>query len=266
MTLFEKNIPFVCAVISGKGGVGKSMTSVNIAAMLNDMGYRTAIIDADLGLANVATMLGEPARASVADWINGEITLEELPQQSNGITLVTGADSPEEMTMSTDILMDALDQVTEYLKTTHDFILIDTPAGAGEMTLWALDASNIGIPVLVDEPAAISDIYRLCKYVYSIDPEYDFACVVNFAENEEEAVSTNKRFGSILGHFLDRASAYLGFIPFHMAVREAIQKQTPILHLEGSESVINEIEFIAQNLISYSNNNVEKTTLKLVTH
>lgn len=263
MNLFEKNDPFVCAVISGKGGVGKSMTSVNLAAMLNDMGYRTAIIDADLGLANCATMMGEPARATVADWINGETTLEELPQLCGEITLVTGADSPEEMTMSTDVLMDALDQVTEYLKASHDFVIIDTPAGAGEMTLWALDAATLGIPVLVDEPAAISDIYRLCKYVYSIDPEYNFACVVNFAENEDDAQSTHKRFGSILGHFLEKESSYLGFIPFHMAVREAIQKQLPVLHVQGNEEVASEIEFIAQNLISYSNK-VEKPTLKLV--
>ena len=167
MNLFEKNDPFVCAVISGKGGVGKSMTSINLATMLNDMGYHTAIVDADLGLANCATLFGEPARASVADWINGETTLEELPQLCGEITLVTGADSPEELTMSSDVLMDALDQVVEYLKTTHDYVIIDTPAGAGEMSLWALDAASLGIPVLVDEPAAISDTYRLCKYVYS---------------------------------------------------------------------------------------------------
>ena len=263
MNLFEKNDPFVCAVISGKGGVGKSMTSVNLAAMLNDMGYRVAIIDADLGLANCATMFGEAAHATVTHWINGDITLEDLPQHCGEITLVTGADSPDEMTMSTEVLMDALDQVTEYLKRSHDFVLIDTPAGAGEMTLWALDAASVGIPVLVDEPAAISDIYRLCKYVYSIDPVYDFACIVNFAENQDDAQSTYKRFESILGHFLDKTPAYLGFIPFHMAMREAIQKQSPVLQLQGNEDLVSEIEFVTQNLISHSNK-VEKPTLKLV--
>lgn len=262
INLNEKKDPFVCAVISGKGGVGKSMASINLAGMLNDMGYRTAIVDADLGLANCTTMLNQSVRASVCDWVHGEVILENLPQTCNGITLVTGADSPEEMNISADVMMDALDQVTEYLKQTHDYILIDTPAGAGEMTLWALDASNSAILVLVDEPAAISDVYRLCKYVYSIDPSYNFASLVNFAENNECAQSTAKRFNTILGYFLDKQVSYLGFIPEHPLIRKAIQQQVPLLELEGHEVVTNEIEFVTQNLVSYSKK-VEKSTLKL---
>ena len=262
MNLFEKNEPFVCAVISGKGGVGKSMTSVNLATMLNDMGYKTAVIDADLGLANCATMFNEPVRATACEWIHGEVTLEQLPQHCGEVTLVTGADSPDEIDVSSDVIMDALDQVVEHLKTTHDYIIIDTPAGAGEMTLWALDASDAAMLVLVDEPSAISDVYRLCKYVYSIDPAYRFTSVVNFAENAEEAQSTVKRFNTILGYFLDKESEYLGFIPDHPMIRKAIQRQEPLLTMANHEVVTNEIEFIAQNLVSYSNK-VEKPTLKL---
>ncbi|MCG8373704.1 MAG: P-loop NTPase, partial [Balneolales bacterium] len=223
--LFEKTTPFIGTVISGKGGVGKSITSVNTAAMLNDMGYKAAIIDADLGLANCATLLNEPVEATVCEWIEGKCSPEDVMQNCNGITLVTAADDPHETNMDADVIMNALDQVVAHLRNTHDFILIDTPAGVGEMTLWALDTAQLGILVLVDEPAAISDVYRLCKYVYSIDPSYSFAGIVNFAANEESAGSTFKRFNNILNYFLEKHCAYLGFVPETASVKQAVQKQ-----------------------------------------
>ena len=67
-----------------------------------------------------------------------------------------------------------------------NFILIDTPAGASDLSFWALDRADMGLLVVVGEPTAISDVYRFCKFVLEVDPTYPFAAVVNFAENEED--------------------------------------------------------------------------------
>ncbi len=262
MHLFERTEPFVFAVISGKGGVGKSISVVNMAAMLNDMGYKVAVIDADLGLANCATMFNQPVQASVCQWITNDCSLEDTFQDIGGITLVTGADDPMEAKLGNDIIMDALDQVLFALKPSHDFILIDTPAGAGEMSLWALDAAEFGLLVLVDEPSAISDAYRFCKYVFSIDPDYNFGSLVNFAENEEDAKSTIERFNTILAYFLEQECSYLGFIPDHAQVRRAVKKQNTLLGMDPENPINQEVEFIVQNLISTSNT-LEKPQLQL---
>jgi flagellar biosynthesis protein FlhG len=134
--------PFILTVISGKGGVGKSMTSVNTSEMLSNLGYRVALIDADIGLSNCATLLNEPVIASVTHWINGDCGLEDLPHDCGTVTLVTGSDEPGKYHFQPDLLMDALDQVTAHLAQNHDFIVIDTPAGAGEISLWALDRAS----------------------------------------------------------------------------------------------------------------------------
>lgn len=257
------NQPFVLTVISGKGGVGKSMTCINMAAMLTKLGYKVALLDADIGLANCATLLNEPVAATISQWMDGQCSLEDLPHQASGITLVTGANSPEENKFEAEVFMDALDQVTMFLKGGHDFIIIDTPAGAGEMSLWALDAAQLGILVLVDEPAAISDVYRLCKYVYTIDPEYNFAGIVNFAENEASAGDTFHRFSSILNYFLNKKIPYLGFIPASNYIREAIQEQRCIIENEADASVIDELKYIAHNVLAYANAN-EQTLSKSV--
>jgi flagellar biosynthesis protein FlhG len=250
--------PFILTVISGKGGVGKSMTSVNTSEMLSNLGYRVALIDADIGLSNCATLLNEPVTASVTHWINGDCGLEDLPHDCGTVTLVTGSDEPGKYHFQPDLLMDALDQVTAHLAQNHDFIVIDTPAGAGEISLWALDRAQLGTIVLVDEPTAISDVYRLCKYVYSIDPEFPFASIVNQADSEESAESTFKRFNTILNYFLQQQTPYFGFIPRSESIREAVKQQSTMLRYDPESPVLNEFRFIAQNIIGFAKNSTQQ--------
>ncbi|MEX0722402.1 MAG: P-loop NTPase [Gracilimonas sp.] len=251
-TLQKNDQPFITTVISGKGGVGKTMSSINIAVRLKKMGHTVAIIDADLGLSNCATFFNTQAKHTVTDWIHGKCGLENLAQQIDGITLVTGASDPSQANVGTELMMDALDQVVSYLKQTHDFIIVDTLAGAGEMSLWSLDTADLGILVIVDEPTAISDVYRLCKYIYNIDPEYKFSGIVNFAENERTAESTFKRFNTILGYFLNKQIPYFGFIPASNIIKKSITEQCPLSDEKNATEEIKEIEFIAQQVIAYA--------------
>lgn len=244
--------PFVAAVLSGKGGVGKTMSGINIAVRLSELGYKTAVLDADLGLSNCASFFNTESAHTVTDWISGKCGLEHLLQNLGDLTLVTGSSDPSTANVGTELMMDALDQVTDYLKQTHDFILIDTPAGAGEMTLWALDAADTGILILVDEPSAISDVYRLSKYIYNIDPKYNFAGVVNFADSEKSAESTFQRFNTILSYFLKKQIPYFGFIPSSKQIKKSIIEQRPLKAEYGDEEEIKELKFIAQQVIACS--------------
>lgn len=244
----QHTLPFIISVVSGKGGVGKSMTSVNTAEMLHHLGFRVALIDADIGLSNCSTFFNEQISYSVADWIQGECVLEDLPHSCSGVTLVTGSDDPGQHVFDPDLMVDAMDQVVQFLSADHDFIIIDTPAGAGEMTLWGLDRAHVGTLILVDEPTAISDVYRLCKYVYSIDPGYNFAGVVNFADEEESAQNTCDRFNNIMDYFLQKKISYLGFIPASIAVKNSVKDQYTLLRSNPGDPILDEFRFIAENI------------------
>jgi len=219
----------IISITSGKGGVGKSIFTVNIAEVLTYMGYRVAVIDADAGLSNIETLLNEHTTVTIDDWVSGNCYLEDLPHELDSFTLVTVSNTPGMSNIDTVQLMSAMDQVVTYLMSFSDFIFIDTPAGAGKITLWSLDQADVGLLVLVDEPTAISDAYRLCKYIYSIDPMYPFASIVNFADNETTASSTSQRFNNILDYFLNKKIDYFGFLRSDDDIKELVANQHTIL-------------------------------------
>lgn len=253
--------PFVIAIVSGKGGVGKSIAAINVAETLNRNGYRVALLDSDLGMSNVATMLNEQVAATVANWVNGTCSFEELPHNSEGITFITTADQPGMPGSHIDKITQALDYVVNWCAETHDFIIIDTPAGAGEINLWALDRAHSGLLILVDEPTAISDVYRFCKYILSIDPTYPFVSLVNFAADEKAAKSTHERFNTITQYFLKKQTRFLGFIPESKLIRESVNIQLPVTRLSSDAYLSREFEFISQNIIALAletSDNIDK--------
>lgn len=245
------------AVVSGKGGVGKSMTSVNSAEMLQNLGYSVALIDADIGLSNCATLMNEQVSFTVAHWIKGECSLEDLPQMTGDITLVTASNDPGNHTFDPELMADALDQVMKYVAPAMDFILIDTPAGVGEMTLWGLDRAHVGALILVYEPAAVSDVYRLCKYIYKLDPHYNFAGIVNFAEDEESAQSTIGRFNNILNYFMEKKIPALGFVPASIAIKNSVKDQQTILAGNPGDPILHEFRYIAENIAGMAGKNIK---------
>ncbi|MEX1213266.1 MAG: P-loop NTPase [Balneolaceae bacterium] len=241
--------PFVLSVLSGKGGVGKSLTSVNVAVTLAGMGYNVVLVDADPGFSNCATLLNAPVEYSVADWLAGHCSPEECIQTVGSIRLITAADDPAESRRSVDPLLDGLDRLLHHVAVDADWIIMDTPAGASEITYWALDQSHLGVLMLVDEPASISDVYRLCKHIYRIDPGYPFATIVNRSENVDSGADTRQRFNTVLNYFLKKELPGLGILPESDTIQRAIQTQRPLQSVDPDGPEQREFEFIAENLI-----------------
>jgi flagellar biosynthesis protein FlhG len=121
----------------------------------------------------------------------------------------------------------SLDEMLRTARHHHDFVLIDTPAGTSGTVRWALDRADLSALVLVGEPTAIADAYRLAKLVWRTDPTYPLGSIVNFAETANEAESITARFATITERFISQAPTHLGWIPFAKAVRTSVQNQTP---------------------------------------
>lgn len=257
------NQSYIVGIASGKGGVGKSIVTVNLAETLVQMGYRVAVVDADLGLSNCAALINESIPGTVMDVMNGKSTISEIILETDGgYILVTGADEPDADVMDWSVLYPTLDQVLRKLRTENDFILIDTPAGASDLSFWALDRADIGLLVVVGEPTAISDVYRFCKFVLEVDPTYPFAAIVNFAENEDDAQHVLKRFNTIVNHFMNREFPYLGFVPMDDLVRKSVADQLPIVRSNPDSHVSKEFNYVASALVGLSQKKIGFSPIK----
>lgn len=223
------------SVVSGKGGAGKSVVSVNLAESLAATGARVALVDADFGQSACPVLLNETPAATVQAWSDGRGALEDvLHRTSAGLTLVQGAADPTPGLAPDPVLFDALDRLLGHLRDTHDYVLIDAPAGLDGPVRWALDRADLGLLVLVGEPTAVADAYRLARMVWQSDPPFPLGAVVNFTDTEDEARSVHERFGAITERFTGQAPAWLGWVPFAAQMRRSVATQTPAVRTPGS--------------------------------
>lgn len=224
----------IIAIASGKGGVGKSVVAVNTACALARAGHRVALVDADLGQGACAVLLNEAPTATVYDLALGAARTDQVYHAAaNGVTLVVGAAEPGQAERRLPAFYAAFDRVLDDLRQMHDVILIDAPAGTEGAVRWALDRADLGALVIVAEPTAVADAYRLAKLIWATDPAYPLATIVNHADDAADAESVADRFGTVTHHFTGRAPAYLGWVPFSASVRAAVRAQRPVAGTPG---------------------------------
>ena len=221
----------VLAVVSGKGGVGKSTLAVNLAAALAEAGHSVALFDADLGGGSCATLLNEAPAASAVALAAGAVPADRLfHTTASGLTLVEGGTvaAPDGVP---EAVYGALDTALDEAARSHDVVLIDAPAGIGGPVRWALDRADAGLLVLVGEPTAITGAYTLAKTVWQSVPDYPFFSIVNAADTDAEAACTTERFAELTTRFVGQAAMPLGWVPYDAHVRAAARAQRPVRSL-----------------------------------
>ncbi|NNF57019.1 MAG: P-loop NTPase [Rhodothermaceae bacterium] len=225
------SFPLTLAVVSGKGGVGKSVLAVNLAEALVTAGLRVALLDADLGQSACPVLLNESPAVTLADVARGRAELAEtFHPTAGGVTLIQGARTPEEVEAP---VFSTLDAVLPLLQASHEVVLIDAPAGAEGPVRWALDRADAGLLVLVGEPTAVADAYALTKLIWAARPSFPLGAVVNFSDTEAEAEEVAERFADVTERFLGQAPAYLGWVPYAATIRRSVQRQTPVVREKG---------------------------------
>ncbi|HEX7069262.1 MAG TPA: P-loop NTPase [Rhodothermales bacterium] len=217
----------ILSIVSGKGGVGKSVIAVNLAEVLAADGRTVALVDADLGQTACATLLNE-SPATSADFAPKD-RRACWHACSSGVTLVQGAAEPPPHDAGRRLVLRALDVQIEALEEVHDFILIDAPAGAEDVARWAMERADLSVLVLVDEPTSVADAYRLVKAAWHADAGHAIGTVVNFAETEAHGRDVWHRFGLITRRFTGNGSFYLGSVPFSTDVRRSVARQVPFV-------------------------------------
>ncbi|WP_300362247.1 MinD/ParA family protein [Hydrogenimonas sp.] len=174
----------VVAITSGKGGVGKSTLSANIAYVLSQKGFKVGIMDADIGLANLDVMFNVRAEKNILHVLKGEATFEEIivPLEEN-LWLIPGESGDEILKFSDATIVSRFLDEAQTLENL-DFLIIDTGAGIGDTIQMFLRAADDVIVVTVPDPAAITDAYAMVKVISKIRDRIKM--VVNQVKNAKE--------------------------------------------------------------------------------
>ena len=237
----------ILAVTSGKGGVGKTFVSANLAAALARRGERVLVLDADLGLANLDVVLNLFPKITLHDVFTGKATLEDaiLPAPGGFSVLLAGSGLVEYSRLTSEVREQLL-KIIETVAPRYDRILLDTGAGISDVVLFAVSLATEVLVVATPEPTSLTDAYATIKVLATQQQRSAISLVVNQVSRAGEGRVIRGQLQQVVDRFvspsLPEGSApvkleLLGEIPTDTAVREAVQKRQLLLEtLPGSEA------------------------------
>ncbi len=244
----------VVAVSSGKGGVGKTSVTVNLATALVQMGRRTMIFDADLGLANVDVMLGLQPKLNLAHVLAGECTLEEIVLDApGGVQVIPASSGVQRMAELSPSEHAGMIRAFGELSTELDVFLVDTAAGISDSVVSFSTAAQEVLLVVCDEPASITDAYALIKLLNRDHGVRRFRILANMVHSAQEARELFGKLVKVTDRFLDEVVLdFVGGVPWDEHLRKSVKRQRPVVDAYPRSPVAIAFNRVAQKVDSWS--------------
>ena len=229
----QRPVARVITVTSGKGGVGKSNTAINLAIQFRKLGQRVIILDADFGLANIEIMFGAVPKHNLCDLIyQGKNIKEIITWGPMEVGFISGGSGIAGMSnLSRDYLAYIIQNLAA-LDAIADVIIVDTGAGISDAVLEFLVASDEVILVTTPEPTSITDSYSLLKAL-SRHPRFSaensqVKMIANKVEKEEDGYSLFNKLNAVVARYLKMPFSFLGAVPQDAQLSKAVMQQMPV--------------------------------------
>lgn len=243
------------AITSGKGGVGKTFFSANLAAALTRQGLKVLVLDADLGLANLDVVLNLYPKITLHDVFTGKAELEEaiLPAPGGFSVLLAGSGLVEYSRLTPEV-RDQLSTIFEAVKPRFDVILIDTGAGISDVVLYAVSMAHEVIVVATPEPTSMTDAYATIKVLSSQQSREQLHLVVNQVARSGDGRTICNQLQQVVERFVQVANgaspklSFLGDIPLDPSVRDAVQKRQLLMELHPGSAAAQGVVQVATRL------------------
>lgn len=248
----------VITVTSGKGGVGKSNTSINLAIQFRKLGQRVIILDADFGLANIEVMFGAVPKYNLADLIyQGKSIKEIITWGPMDVGFISGGSGIASMSnLNREHLTYIIQNLAE-LDAITDVIIVDTGAGISDAVLEFLVASGEILLVTTPEPTSITDSYSLLKALarhqrFSADNS-QLKMIANKVENQAEGQALFNKLNAVVARYLKLPMTYLGAVPEDSLLSRAVMQQMPVSIQNPNAKSSLAYESIARTLMNAEN-------------
>ncbi len=257
----QRPLARVITVTSGKGGVGKSNTSINLAIQFRKMGQKVIILDADFGLANIEIMFGTVPKHNLSDLIyQGKNIKEIITWGPMEVGFISGGSGVAALSNVTKDNLSYIIQNLAELDSLADTIIIDTGAGISDAVMEFLVASQEILLVTTPEPTSITDSYSLlkalCRHPDFSKEETKVRMIANRVWKSGEGENLYNKLYSVVKNYLKTPMEYLGEIPEDGQLSKAVMQQKPVsLESPGAKSALAYEEIAAKLMNKEMNKN-----------
>lgn len=249
----------IIAVTSGKGGVGKTNLTVNLAIALREEGKRVVIIDADMGMANVDVVLGTSSKKTLLSLLEPGVTFDDiLTHGPHGVDYISGGSGMEHIADFTPEERKILWEKLSVCDSQADIILIDTGAGLGKNVLDFILAADEVILVTTPEPTAITDAYAVMKAYSRYEKERTLRLVVNRVYDEADSSDVVAKLRQTAQRFLGSDLEYGGCIYEDRNVLKSVRRQTPFMVADSETIASRCVKAIAAKLLTGRSQSVKR--------
>lgn len=233
------------AVVSGKGGVGKSNFSLNFSISLSKRGYTVLLFDMDIGMGNIDILMGRSAEYSIVDHLKRNIPLKEVILEGpNNIHYIAGGTGLTELVSLDDKQVETFTEELQNVLLDYDYIIFDMGAGLSDQTVRFLLSVDEILVIMTPEPTSLTDAYATMKYLYLLNSAMPYYLVVNRAHSEKEGMETLKKMKDVLSRFIGKESIALGMLPDDRTVQQAVIRQIPFVNYNGKAPAAKAMEEI----------------------
>ncbi|MFS0751827.1 MinD/ParA family protein [Oceanobacillus sp. 1P07AA] len=216
------------AVVSGKGGVGKSNFVVNFSLQLIKRNKKILILDLDIGMGNIDILIGNRSTYSIVDLLKNDTSLNEIiEKETNGLHYIAGGSSLNQLFKLNDLQRNRFYKIFETLVHQYDYIFFDMGAGASEESLFFTLSADECIVITTPEPTSITDAYGMVKHIVSRNNHIPIYAVLNRWNKKGDGLASLKKFQKVIQQFLSVEVNSLGVIPDDSFVVKGVTAQQP---------------------------------------
>ncbi len=244
----------VITITSGKGGVGKSNVTINLAIGLAKAGKRVLVVDTDVGFSNIGTLIGVSTRRDITAILDGSYTMRDIMYDGPcGIRFISGGTGLLELQQYSDAILWHIVDSLRRLSDDVDIVMFDTGAGVSRGVIDIVKSSDDVLLVTMPEPTALIDAYSVIKHVSAAGTVPTLHLCVNRVDDEREALVTAQKLSAVVGEYLHRELRYLGHIVDDDHMIKAVKTQSPILLSYPNAAASRNIRTICDKLLGNHN-------------
>ncbi|MDC3416376.1 MinD/ParA family protein [Aquibacillus salsiterrae] len=218
------------AVVSGKGGVGKSNVALNFSLALAKKHKKVLIFDLDIGMGNIDILLGLTPKYSIVTMFDLQLSIHDIVEKGpNDISYVAAGSGLSEIFHMNELKFDFFIHQLNELINTYDYIIFDMGAGISRDSLYYMLAADECFVITTPEPTSLTDAYGIIKHMVNKKENAPLYLLVNRAPSSKSGQDTLERLQKVVYQFLQKNILVLGVIPEDKTVSQAVSRQIPFV-------------------------------------